>query len=262
MSVATGRLAAPRHDPYGLRVEWTVVAGRPVRSLSAGARTWSPEVVLIPGLGAPGYLVPWARRSARWTRTTLLDLPGWRRGRARGCLPTLAEAALTTARWLARTDRRDVVLVGHSTGAQVALLAARLATGRVVGLGLAGPTFDPAARSWPVAFRRALAIVGREPAGAAEVAVPSYLRSGGLPLLRFVRTALDDRPEDHVGDLQVPLLVLTGRRDPFCPLPWAADLAGAGGTSCHVLEGGHMAQYSDPGSADELLHLAVRTWTR
>jgi pimeloyl-ACP methyl ester carboxylesterase len=242
-------------------VESTAVEGRPVRSLTAGRRTGAPEIVLVPGLGAPGYLVPWARRSSAWTRTTILDLPGWQGGHARSCDATLVDTARTAARWLEVTGRRDVVLVGHSTGAQVVLLSALQAEDRLAGLCLAGPTFAPAARSLPAAARRAVATMCSEPVGAAEIILPSYVRSGGAPLLRFVRTALDDRPEDHVRDVAAPVLLMSGRRDPFCPLPWARYLADRAGTVCHELDGGHLAQYGDPNTADDLLHRAVRSWT-
>jgi pimeloyl-ACP methyl ester carboxylesterase len=230
--------------------------------LSTGTPKGLPDVVLLPGLGATGYLVPWARHASSWTRVSVLDLPGWRGGRARSCNPTLVDVARTTARWLETTGRDDVVLVGHSTGAQVALLATALAPGRVSGLALAGPTFDPAARSLPAAARRALATVRHESAGVAEVTVPSYVRSAGLPLLQFIRSALDDRPEDHVRAAETPVLVITGRQDPFCPVPWAEHLADLAGTVPHVVDGGHTAQYHDPGTADDLLHRAVRVWSR
>lgn len=136
-------MAPPRRDPYGMVVRWVKVDGRPVRSLSLPAVAVGrrgPDVVFLPGLGAAGYLVPWTRHTARWTHTTLLDLPGWHRGRARSCPPTLTAVAGATAGWVEMTDRRGVILVGHSTGAQAVLRAAHQAHGRVAGVVLAGPS--------------------------------------------------------------------------------------------------------------------------
>jgi len=256
-------MAAPRRDPYGMDVQSVEVDGRPVRSLSMRAVAVGdsgPEVVFVPGLGAPGYLVPWARRASRWAHTALLDLPGWHLGRARSCPPTLAAVADAAAGWLEMTDRRGVILIGHSTGAQAVLRAAHQAHKRVAGVVLAGPTFEPAARSWPALARRALALPLREPAGAARVAAPSYLHSGGLQMARFIGSALPDAPEQRLLDLQVPVLVLAAARDPFCPPAWARHLAGIAGAPCHVLDGAHMAFYSHPEAADHLLRCAAHDW--
>ena len=56
-------------------MRWHLVGGRPVRSLVAG--TGAPELVVVPGLGALGYLVPMVAACAVWTRVHLLDLPGF-----------------------------------------------------------------------------------------------------------------------------------------------------------------------------------------
>lgn len=254
----SGRMRPPRRDPYGLSESWTGVDGRRVRSLSAGVPAGLPDVVLLPGLGAPGYLVPWARQISSWTRVTVLDLPGWHGGSARSCPPTLEGVAQATVGWLDAADRRDVLLVGHSTGAQAAVLVACGATDRLTGLVLAGPTFEPGGRSLSAATGRALTTIVREGRGVAEVTVPSYVHSGGLPLLRFVRSALLDRPEVAVHEVGVPVTVMTGRDDAFCPPAWGAELARRAGTVCHVLEGGHTAQYENPLGADELLRGAAR----
>lgn len=241
---------------------WADVGGRRVRSLSAGTVTDLPEAVLLPGLGAPGYLVPWARRSSTWTRTTLLDLPGWDHGRPRSCAATVADVATTTARWLQATDRHGVVLLGHSTGAQAVLRCALQVPERVAGIVLASPTFDPPARALGTLLVRALSTLPRETAGAVAAALPSYLRSGGLPLLRFVRSALADRPEELLPRLGVPVLVVTGQHDGFAPPAWARHLAGLAGSTGHVLPGAHTCQFPYAQAADILLHDTVRDWAR
>ena len=254
------RMTGPRRDPYGLIVGWTNVDGRPVRSLSAGVLSDDYEVVVQAGLGAPGYLVPLARHLAQWTRVTLLDLPGWHRGRAYGCPPTLAGVTAAAAGWLEVADRRRVVLAGHSTGAQAALHTALHASDRVAGVILMSPSFDPSARSPARALAAALRTLPREPTGAAEVAGPSYLRSGGVQLLRFVRSAMADHCEDHMQRLTAAALVLTATRDPFCTPHWAQQLAALADASYRVVEGAHMAQFREPRRTAELIHDAIRNW--
>jgi pimeloyl-ACP methyl ester carboxylesterase len=146
---------APRRAPYGLAETTTSVDGKPVHALTSGELQGPPELVFVPGLGAPGYLAPWARESATWTRATLLDLPGWRAGRPRSCAATLPGVASATAGWLQATDRHHVILLGHSTGAQAVLRTALQVPDRVTGVVLAGPTFDPAAHTLSALIRRA-----------------------------------------------------------------------------------------------------------
>ena len=172
---------ALRRDPYGLRPTVTEVDGRPIRSLSAGHVRDHPEVVLLAGLGAPGYLAPWARESSQWTRTSIVDLPGWRGGHAQACPPTLVEMAMALAHWLQATERRDIVLLGHSTGAQAVLKTAQLIPEAIRGLVIAGPTFDPDARTMPALLKRAIRTLPHEVPAELPVVIPYYIASGGRP---------------------------------------------------------------------------------
>ncbi|HST48695.1 alpha/beta fold hydrolase [Jatrophihabitans sp.] len=240
-----------RHDSIG---------GRPVRLLVAGTPTDLPEVVMLPGLGAPGYLAPWARRVAGWTRVTVLDLPGWRWGRARACPPTVAGVGAAVADWLAAGDRRGVVLLGHSTGAQAVSVTALRVPDRLAGLVLAGPTFDPAARGALRLVRRGASTFARERWAEIPAVLPSYLHSGGYGVLGFLRDAMHDRPEERAGQLRLPVLVLTGEWDGFAPPAWAHRLAGLASGRCTVLPGAHNACFPYPAAADAALRDAVRDW--
>jgi pimeloyl-ACP methyl ester carboxylesterase len=199
-------------------------------------------------------------RIATWTRATVLDLPGWRWGRATACRPTVAGIATATARWLAERDR-PVILLGHSTGAQAAIRTALLVPDRLVGVVLAGPTFDPAARSIPVLLRRAVSTLAHERPGEIPAVLPSYLHSGGYGVLRMLLDALRDRPEDRAGQLKVPVLTVTGERDGFAPPAWAHHLATMAAGRCAVLPGAHNACFPFPVQADSALRAAVLTWT-
>jgi pimeloyl-ACP methyl ester carboxylesterase len=256
------RRHALRRDPYGLVETTTTVAGRPVRALSAGRLRGRPEIVLVPGLGAPGYLAPWTRQSATWTRGTLLDLPGWRAGRARSCAPGLDAIAATTASWLEATDRHGVILLGHSTGAQAVLRTALQMPDRVAGVVLAGPTFAPEVRTTPALLRRAVATIAHETPAELMAVGPSYLHSGGLPLLRFLLSALPDRPEDLVPRLTVPVLVVTGEHDGFAPPGWAHHLARLASAPCVVLPGAHNAPFPYPRDADAAVQRFAATRCR
>jgi pimeloyl-ACP methyl ester carboxylesterase len=186
---------ALRRDPYGLHPTVIEVDGRPIRSLSAGDIHDHPEVILLAGLGAPGYLAPWARESSQWTRASIVDLPGWRAGHAQACPPTLVAMAMTLAHWLEATERHDVILLGHSTGAQAVLKTAQLVPELIRGLVLAGPTLDPDARTMPALLRRAIRTLPHE--------VPAELPAAAMrpPSSRRQTTTdtIDDVPAAPVG---------------------------------------------------------------
>jgi pimeloyl-ACP methyl ester carboxylesterase len=245
----------------GLSAAVTIVDKRPVRSLSAGELQDLPEVVVLPGLGAPGYLVPWVQRIACWTKATILDLPGWRRGWPRVCPPTVEDIARSALAWLEAADRERVVLLGHSTGANAARRAALLGPERLAGVVLAGPTFDPAARNWPTLVRRTIETMRHESAAELPAVLPDYLASGGHGLARLIRSGMKDRPEDEVDRLQVPALVITGERDGFAPPGWAGRLAEIAGAPCVVLPGAHNCCFTHPDHADAALRRTVLDWT-
>ncbi|MBV9822765.1 MAG: alpha/beta hydrolase [Actinobacteria bacterium] len=253
--------AAPRGG--GWRARTGDLAGRPVRLLEAGTDTGLPEVVMLPGLGAPGYLAPWVDRVAAWTRVTVLDLPGWHRGRARSCPATVAGVGNAAADWLTGTGRRNVVLLGHSTGAQAVSLAALRVPDRLAGVVLAGPTFDPASRGVLPLLRRAATTLPREQWAELPAVLPSYLHSGGHGVLGFLRDGMRDRPEERaalLGRLPLPVLVLTGERDGFAPPDWAQRLAGLAAGRCVVLPGAHNACFTHPEAAGAALHEAMLDW--
>ena len=210
-----------RHGDYGFTPTTTMVDERPIRSLSTGRRLDLPEVVLLPGMGAPGYLAPLTREISVWTQATVLDVPGWRAGSARACPPTLTGVAVATARWLETTDREGIVLFGHSTGAQSVLATACWFRNVSPAWSSPAPTFEPLGPGRFVCFSgRSPAALRREPFGEIGVVAPSYLASGGVDFVRFLRTALDDRPEDIITQLAMPILVLTGEHDGFAPPTW------------------------------------------
>ena len=258
----TEAAGTPHRPSTDLEEAWTEIDGRQIRSYSTGQRTDLPEVVLIPGLGAPAYLYPWMRQLGRWTRATVLDLPGWRRGRGRSSPSTVAAVGAAATRWLEVTDRHDVVLAGHSSGAQSALRTALDVPDRVVGLVLAGPTLDRRARNPAVLFVRFLDTVAREKLPELPAVLPWYISSGGLPWLRLVGSVITDRPEDLVADIQPPVLLLTGDRDRFAPPAWAEHLTALAGARCVLLPGPHNACFTSPETADAALHQAVLGWAR
>ena len=232
-----------------------------MRSLTAGATTTGgpsadvpdpvPELVVVPGLGALGYLVPLVRACGQWTRVSLLDLPGFG-DRLTARLPAdLAAVSATLAAWLDQVPDAPVVLLGHSTGAQVALHAARRRPDRVRRLVLAGATFPPQARRWAPLVGRVLATLPSEQAGELPAVLPYYARGRGR-VLDLLRSCMAEAPSSRGLD---PPVVLRGEHDRLSPPGWATHLA-AGGPVVE-LPGGHNTVWTSPGPASDALRAAA-----
>lgn len=224
-----------------------VVGGRPVRSLVLGdARRSVPQVVVVPGLGALGYLMPMVSACAQWTQVHLLDLPGFGDRRTARLPAGLGDVARAVSGWLAQAPAAPVLLLGHSTGAQAALRAADARPDSVARLVLAGLTFPPQARRLLPVAGRVLRTLPYERPGELPAVLPEYLR-GAPRLPSLIRTALTDRPEELAPRVRSPLLVVRGRHDHLCPQQWAGAIAAAAPDGrVQVVPGGHNTPYTHP----------------
>ena len=225
--------------------------GRPARAVAGtGVRARA---------GRTRYLLPWLRLVASWTRVTVLELPGWRYGRARSCPPTVVGIGTAVGDWLQATGRRDVVLVGHSTGAQAVLRAAVGYRSLVAGVVLAGPTFTPAARTVSGLLRALAVTLPRERPGARRGAaeLPAQWRAADAAAgpLGHGRSdgGADRRASDAVAGADRP-----GR--PAGRPGLGRLLAEIGSGSCAVLPGAHNFCYSHPAPAAEQLRATVGKW--
>ncbi|MGY1826996.1 alpha/beta fold hydrolase [Blastococcus sp. SYSU DS0541] len=197
-----------------------------MRSRLAGTpRPGVPEVVVVHGLAVADYLEPAVRELGTWTRAHLVELPGFS-GSADPPRPMdVADHADAVVEWLAASEMTDVVLVGHSSGTQVAAHVAVRDPDRVRALVLASPTIDPAYRS----MRRVLLAWRRnhelEPPELDVAHTPDRRRAGLRRVRHALAVHLRDRLEDTVERVPQPVLVLHGDRDRLCTEAWARELS-------------------------------------
>lgn len=236
------------------RQEWWSAAGRPVRALvtspaGGGPVTVLPRVRIVPGLGAIGYILDLLHACGAWSEAALLDLPGYGNDVTRACPADMDSLTPVAAGCLGTPDERPVVLVGHSTGAQLALRAAVAAPSRVAALVLIGITFDPPVRRHRARLVPRLRTYLHERPRELLLTAPDFAR-GRSRVAQYLLSALDDRPEEHVTRLTCPVLVLRGQRDTLCPLPWAERLAALSGGEGRALTlpGAHNVPYTHPGA--------------
>ena len=198
-----------------------------LRSRSVGTRrTGVPEVVVVPGLAVSNYLLPAVRELGAWTRAHLVELPGFGGSGEPPHPLDVRQFADALAQWLDASGLEDAVLVGHSSGTQVAAHVAATHRKDTKALVLASPTIDPRFRSLPRvlgAWRRNHAL---EPPDLDEQHASERKRAGLRRVRHALRQHLDDALEEVVPHVQVPVLVLYGDRDRLCTAQWARQLSG------------------------------------
>jgi pimeloyl-ACP methyl ester carboxylesterase len=229
-----------------------------VRSRVLGERDDGPPIAAVMGMAVADYLLP-ALSTLDWTRTHLIDLPGLAGSENpphKLDVPGYAEAA---GDWLDAADLPPVVLIGHSSGTQVAARAAAAHPDRVAAVVLASPTVDPKARSIPKALYY-WRLDARYPLpGLEESHRPEWKRAGIGQLAHLLRAHLRDHLEDVVPDLPGPLLVLRGEQDRLSTDAWVRHLVAAHGNGRLVtLPGPHTFLWRDPAAWREPIRELAR----
>jgi pimeloyl-ACP methyl ester carboxylesterase len=218
-----------------------------------------PEVVLVQGMAVADYLLPALGALGEWTRAHLVELPGLSGSSNPPHELDVPEYGRSVAEWLSARDLDGVVLMGHSSGTQVAAAAA-VGHPKVAGVVLASPTIDPKARGRVRLFVRWQLDGRREPPGLAQSHWPEWKRAGLRRLLHIVRILRADRIEDSVARLDVPLLVIHGRVDVIGTAPWARRLASLVPDGEYVdVDGAHTFVWRDPHAwSDPIRNFAKR----
>jgi pimeloyl-ACP methyl ester carboxylesterase len=83
----------------------------------------------------------------------------------------------------------------------------------------------------------------------------------GLAAVVIARSVVRDRPEEVAGEVDLPVLVLTGTRDRFAPPAWAEHLADWSGGRDQTMPGTHNTCFTAPRPAADAVHAAVQRWS-
>jgi pimeloyl-ACP methyl ester carboxylesterase len=186
-----------------------------------------PPVVVLQGMTVSDYLLPACAALATWTEVHLLDLPGYAgSGEATRWLDVRGYGE-TVVHWLEQAGLGRPVVVGHSSGTQVAAWTGVLCPEGIRAVGLASPTIDPSVRSLPkVLFHWRLDARTPSP-GLEESHAPEWKRAGPRGVAHLLRVHLRDRLEEQAARLTMPVLALRGGDDRLCTNAWVASLAAA-----------------------------------
>lgn len=217
--------------------------------------------VLVPGLGLPRYLRPTADRLVEnGFSCAVLDVPGFDSAAGLSCRPDIESVGRIVARWIATQEPPGcVILLGHSTGSQVALTAAIELQHTIpqLALVLAGPTFRPEHRRLPRLAVAAVAAYRKD--SPAELVVLKTVSRHPLGVWSLMRSGMRDVPERRIRDLRVPLTLTAGEADALAPEAWLARLGASAGTpeppTIRILPGSHDNPFTHP---DELAALVTK----
>lgn len=176
-------------------------------------------VVLVHGIGVSSRtLRPLGRRLGSATSVVAPDLVGFGRSpRGREPLGVVEHAEVLAVLLDRLADERplgQVLLVGHSMGAQVVTEVAVRRPDLCAGLVLLGPVTDPTARSVLRQGARLLRDVPREPWRGTVLQVREWLRTDPRWYLRTAWPMRDHRLGDVLARVQRPVLLVRGARDP------------------------------------------------
>jgi pimeloyl-ACP methyl ester carboxylesterase len=206
-----------------------------------------PPIVVVQGMAVSDYLLPACAVLGEWTQVHLLDLPGYAGSGQPTRFLDVRGYGEAVAHWLEAAAIERAVVVGHSSGTQVAAWAGVLCQDRVAAVGLASPTVDPRARSLPkLLFYWRLDARSPSP-GLERNHVPEWMRAGPRGIAHLVRVHLDDRIEEQVARLTMPVLAVRAEHDRLTTDGWLDELMSVGADAEWVkVRGAHAFVWLDP----------------
>ncbi|MCL6569384.1 MAG: alpha/beta hydrolase [Meiothermus silvanus] len=207
-----------------------------------------PPLVLVPGLACSHlYFGPVQRALAEHFEVWAYDPPGHGYSRAPvGAYTKLGELSDHLAAWLEAAQLAEVVLFGHSQGAEIAVDLAARRPHLVSSLVLCAPTGIPEYPSIAGQILNLARDALREPASLAPLVLQSYLRAGTYRAWRLLCDQLHHQSVPNLHRIKAPVLLVTGSRDPIIRPRLAAVMAEIVPDSrwIEVQGGAHAVHYS------------------
>jgi 2-hydroxy-6-oxonona-2,4-dienedioate hydrolase len=232
-----------------LQQRQVIVDGLSIFMRVGGEQFPGPTLVLVHGLGVSSrYMVPLAEVLATQYPVVAPDLPGYGGSDEPGPVLGVRELADFLSRWMDIIGLEHAVFLGNSFGCQIIAELALRHPQRVGKVILLGPTTDRHSRTFPQQLWRFICDAPNERPSLAWVLLREYLRSGPRRMVRNIQMTLADPLEQKLPQMQLPILIIRGERDPMVSQLWAEELAGLSPQGqLVVLPGaGHVPNYSHP----------------
>jgi pimeloyl-ACP methyl ester carboxylesterase len=192
-------------------------------------------------------MLPTAVRLARDFRVYALDLPGFGHSSKPPHALQLPAAAEVVAAWMSRMGLDRAAMVGNSFGCQVIAEFGLCYPNRLDRAVLQGPTIDCFARTAVRQFGRFLLDLPRERVPEYVINTHDYWRTGLHRGWETFQISLQDRIEDKLPRLGMPVLVVRGQHDPIVSQPWVEGLTALLPNGRLIItQGAHTPNFSEP----------------
>jgi len=204
-------------------------------------------------------MVPTATRLAEDFRVYALDLPGFGHSSKPPhalALPVLAELL---EGWMSRMSLDRAPMVGNSFGCQVIAEFGLRYPGRLERAVLQGPTIDGHARTAFQQFGRFALDLPRERVPEYFINAYDYWRTGLHRGWETFQIALQDRIEDKLPGLGMPVMVARGQHDPIVSQRWVEELTALLPNGRLVItRGAHTPNFSEPDTFADVVRAFLR----
>ncbi len=225
------------------------VRGSAFRVTASSHPGGAPAFLLVHGIGISSRAFARLHRVLAADATVYsVDLPGFGGLPAPDRSPDVPAMAALLANVVRMETAEPVIAVGNSMGTQWVVELARQHPELVSRVVVIGPVADDTRRS-AVAQGLALLIDStRESPSANALVLRDYLRCGPRWYFRQLPHMLDYRIEDSVAELERPLLIIRGERDPIARAGWCERLreAAADAQLAQIPRQPHLAQHTAP----------------
>jgi pimeloyl-ACP methyl ester carboxylesterase len=245
------------------RTSAVVVDGQPLtlwRSFASDAAPGAPTFVMVHGIGVSHRYFRPLRDTLRSTGDTLtFDLPGFGASPKPDRAWSVEDYAAFLGRILDEIGLSNVVLIGHSMGAQFVTELAATRPELVSHLVLIGPVTDPKRAT---AVQQGLALARdslKEPATGNVLIFADYVRSGPRWYLTTLAPMLDYRTDLALRRVVAPVLVIRGGSDPVASAGWCRVLASEAsvGSLVEIGDRRHLVQFSAPAETADAISAFV-----
>jgi pimeloyl-ACP methyl ester carboxylesterase len=248
-----------RHEQMAsLPSYWVMVNGWRMHYRAAGRG--SQSVVLVHGLTVSGnYLLPTAAKLLKSFVVYVPDLPGFGDSEKPRQVLNIAEMAEILSAWMDAIGLERAYLLGNSMGCHTIAALAANHPERVAGTILVSPVGDPGGRNTPLLLMRALNDFIREPRTLWMIMFRDFIKVGLRRTALTLRSLQQCRLEAWLPLVDVPALVIRGRRDRIVPRGWMERVLELlpRGRGVVIRDAAHVPNFSHPARLTALVRAFV-----
>ncbi len=212
-------------------------------------------VVLVHGIGVSGdYYIKFAEELAPFYDLHVIDLPGYGKTPKPARALTIQELANIVTAYVATNTTGKSAVIGQSMGCQIVAHAVHDSPKLFSKAIMLAPTINRKERTLPMQCLRLIQDTFYESLDVNIIVFTNYLRMGLKNFLITSKYMIEDKIEDIVKDISIPILYIGGSKDKIVPSAWVKYLAGITpkGSSIIMKSAPHLLQYQKPDELEKI----------